>query len=109
MTTSVFCINLIRKFEKPDARLILDIDEFLQKNITQDLAQCQIDALGSIIHSIGVDAFKASPLFNIINSDPNSPKVSDYWEIWDKSPNGIETPQLFDRRKEELEMYYYNC
>lgn len=84
-----------------------NIQPCFDKHITQELTQNQIDALGCLVYNIGTGNFVKSSLLTIVNKDPNSPDVADHWACWDKV-NGVQVVGLFNRRKKEIEMYFYN-
>lgn len=75
----------------------------LQKHVTIDLTQNQVDALGCLIYNIGTHGFDTSHVLSDINQGILSGDLQTRWLAWDKA-HGQTVPGLLIRRQKE---YHY--
>ncbi len=76
----------------------------LQKHITVDLTQNQIDALGCLIYNIGVHGFDTSHVLSDINQGIMDRDLQTRWLAWNKS-NSHFVPGLLARRQKEYNYF----
>ena len=104
---SEYCIKEIKKYDNIFTDIIDSIQNCFDNKLICELSQSQVDALGRLVYDIGVKEFENSELLNAINYDSSNPDIVNYWTIYDKI-SGIQSPELFYRRRKEVEYYFYN-
>ena len=72
----------------------------LQKHVTVDLTQNQIDALGSLIYNIGTHGFDTSHVLSDINAGIVEGDLYNRWIAWSKSGGKTMNGLLIRRQKE---------
>ena len=73
-----------------------------------NINQNQFDALVSLVYNIGIGGFKISSVYKAMKTNPNDPKIEEYWLRWNKiTKNGVKVPSrgLTNRRKKEYQLY----
>ena len=73
-----------------------------------NINQNQFDAVVSLTYNIGINAFKISSVYKAMKTNPNDPKIEEYWLRWNKiTKNGVKVPSrgLTNRRKKEYQLY----
>lgn len=85
-------------------RDITVVQDMINKYVISKINQNQYDAIASLAYNIGDGGFEKSTLLKVINGDPNSPDIKQYWLEWDlvhgKQSNGLE-----NRREKEYNLY----
>ena len=77
----------------------------LQKNVTSDINQNQLDALGDFIYNLGCGNFQSSTLLKKVNADPSDPTIADEFAKWNKA-GGKVMNGLTIRRQKESDLYF---
>lgn len=94
--------------EKATEELTHHIEEFIgpvltPKNVTVQLTQNQIDAIGSFIYNLGAGAFLKSTLLKMINAKDFSGAALQFLK-WNKA-GGKEFAGLTRRRQAEMDLF----
>lgn len=89
-----YCLDHLNKHTLP----------YLNDNITVELNQNQVDAIGSLVYNIGGGGFKSSSVLKSINNSAPIEEIAINWKKWNKAGGHI-LNGLVNRRIKELELY----
>jgi len=76
----------------------------LNRVVTVDQNQNQVDAIGSLVYNIGVGGFVDSTVLRKINESAPIEEIETSWKMWNKA-GGHVVQGLVNRRNKELELY----
>jgi lysozyme len=87
---------------------LLKAENAVARNVVVLLAQCQFDAIVSLVFNIGAAAFQRSTLRHKINVDAEDEEIAREFTRWIYA-GGRVLPGLIKRRAAEAKMYIYGA
>jgi lysozyme len=84
---------------------IIQVERQLENLVKVNLTENQESALTSFLYNVGYGNFKRSRLLEMINHNPNNPRIQQEFLKWTTS-KGVPLKGLKKRRIEELKLYF---
>ena len=77
----------------------------IQKSVTSDINQNQLDALADFVYNLGCANFQVSTLLKKVNADPSDATIANEFLKWNKA-GGKVMNGLTKRRQKESDLYF---
>lgn len=83
--------------------IVARYEKTVADKVKSDIKQNQFDALVSLCYNIGSDGFAGSTVLELLNINPNDPKINEAFCLWKWSGG---KPILLGRRQREVKLYF---